>query len=49
MRLVETVQLWWERSEQRRHLAQLDGRMLRDIGVSQAEAYQESQKWFWQD
>lgn len=48
-RLVEAVQFWWERSEQRRLLAQLDDRMLRDIGVSHGEARQESGKWFWQD
>lgn len=48
-RFVETVQLWWERSEQRSHLARLDDRMLRDIGVSHGEADRESEKWFWQD
>ena len=49
LRLVETLQLWWERSDQRRCLARLDDRMLRDIGVSHSEAYRESRKWFWQD
>jgi uncharacterized protein YjiS (DUF1127 family) len=49
LRLIETLQFWWDRSEQRRHLARLDDRMLRDIGVSHAEAHRESQKWFWQD
>lgn len=48
-RFVEMVQSWWERSEQRSHLARLDDRMLRDIGVSHAEADRESEKWFWQD
>jgi uncharacterized protein YjiS (DUF1127 family) len=47
--LIETLQLWWDRSEQRQHLARLDHRMLRDIGVSHVDAYRESRKWFWQD
>ena len=49
LRLVEMLQLWWDRSEQRRQLARLDDRMLRDIGVSHTDAYRESRKWFWQD
>lgn len=49
IRLAEALQLWWERSAQRRELAQLDDRMLRDIGISRADAYGESRKWFWQD
>jgi uncharacterized protein YjiS (DUF1127 family) len=40
---------WCDRAAQRRRLAQLDDRMLRDIGVGRAEAYRESSKWFWQD
>ena len=48
-RLFDVLQLWHERAGQRRHLAQLDDRMLRDIGVSHGEARQESEKWFWQD
>lgn len=48
-RLADLLQLWQERARQRRQLAQLDDRMLRDIGVGHADAYRESQKWFWQD
>ena len=44
-RLVEAVQFWWERSDQRRRLPQRDDTMGRDLG----EAREESEKWFWQD
>jgi uncharacterized protein YjiS (DUF1127 family) len=37
-----------ERSRQRRDLARLDDRMLRDVGVSRSAAFAETRKWFWQ-
>jgi uncharacterized protein YjiS (DUF1127 family) len=48
-RLFERLAFWSERASQRRQLARLDDRMLSDIGISRAEAYRESSKWFWQD
>lgn len=48
-RLIELLLFWSERAAQRHRLAQLDDRLLRDIGVSRADAYRESSKWFWQD
>jgi uncharacterized protein YjiS (DUF1127 family) len=36
-----------ERQRQRRALASLDDRMLRDIGASRAEAWRECRKPFW--
>ena len=48
-RAVQAVARWFERSAQRRRLAMLEDRMLKDIGVSRSEAYRESSKWFWQD
>lgn len=39
---------WLERAIQRRDLAQLDGRLLRDLGLTRREAKAESAKWFWQ-
>ena len=47
--LLGIVLLWRERAEQRRSLAGLDERLLKDIGIGQADAYRESSKWFWQD
>jgi uncharacterized protein YjiS (DUF1127 family) len=49
LRLLERLMFWCDRAAQRRRLAQLDDRMLRDIGVGRAEAYRESSKLFWQD
>jgi uncharacterized protein YjiS (DUF1127 family) len=46
--VVELVGLWQARSAQRHRLAALDDRMLKDIGISRADAAQESGKWFWQ-
>jgi uncharacterized protein YjiS (DUF1127 family) len=38
---------WQERAEQRMHLAAMDDRMLKDIGVSAVDATRESSKPFW--
>jgi uncharacterized protein YjiS (DUF1127 family) len=38
---------WFERSRQRRALATLDDRLLRDIGLTRAEAQREATKPFW--
>ncbi|MCZ6531632.1 MAG: DUF1127 domain-containing protein [SAR324 cluster bacterium] len=41
------LKLWRERSQQRRHLIALDDRMLKDIGLTSAQAYQEYRKPVW--
>ena len=41
------VLTWYARSRERRTLAELDERMLRDIGISAAEAHAEAHKPFW--
>ena len=38
---------WIERARQRAALAALDDQMLRDIGITRAEAMRESEKPFW--
>jgi uncharacterized protein YjiS (DUF1127 family) len=38
---------WRERAEQRAHLAGMDERMLKDIGVNHVDAAHESSKPFW--
>jgi uncharacterized protein YjiS (DUF1127 family) len=38
---------WIERSRQRHALAELDGRLLEDIGVTRAQAAREIAKPFW--
>ncbi len=38
---------WLDRYAQRRQLARLDSRMLKDIGVSRVDAVEEARKPFW--
>lgn len=38
---------WQERAEQRHHLAGMDERMRKDIGITHADALRESDKPFW--
>jgi uncharacterized protein YjiS (DUF1127 family) len=42
-----TVLEWQERARQRRHLLELDDRMLEDIGVTWADVDREIAKPFW--
>jgi uncharacterized protein YjiS (DUF1127 family) len=44
---VALIQLWHRRARERQQLACLDHRMLRDIGVTPAEAARECDKPFW--
>ena len=44
---VRAVWFWMERSRQRRALAELDDRLLRDIGLTRDEARRESSSPFW--
>lgn len=45
--LVEQLFVWQERWEQRERLSGLDEHILRDIGLSRADALRESDKPFW--
>src|SRR5262245_35889393 len=47
-RAAATLRLWLERNRTRRALDRLDDRMLADIGVTRAQARQESARPFWQ-
>lgn len=47
-RLLATLDLWYQRRRQRRRLALLDDRLLRDIGLDRATAMEEADKPFWQ-
>lgn len=44
---VELLFVWQERWEQRERLSGLDDHMLRDIGLSRADASREAGKPFW--
>jgi uncharacterized protein YjiS (DUF1127 family) len=44
---MRIVSRWTERAEQRRCLAALSDRSLRDIGVTRCDALRETRKPFW--
>ena len=44
---VEVWLMWAERAHQRRRLGELNEHMLRDIGLTRADAWAESEKPFW--
>lgn len=44
---VDGILTWHERAKVRRHLMTLDDRLLKDIGITRAQAYQEAEKPFW--
>jgi uncharacterized protein YjiS (DUF1127 family) len=46
-RLLLILVEWQERAEQREHLANMDESMLKDIGISGADAWREASKPFW--
>lgn len=45
--VLDTLVTWQEREMQRRHLMELDGRLLADMGVSRVDAAGEYSKPFW--
>jgi uncharacterized protein YjiS (DUF1127 family) len=46
-RAAEVGLTWLERSRQRRRLGELSDHMLRDIGLTRADAWSETEKPFW--
>lgn len=46
--LAEALSDWHERAEQRRTLARLDDRLLRDMGLTRSDVEHEVSKPFWQ-
>lgn len=46
-RFICMLDVWSERREERKQLAQLNTRLLKDMGISSADAMQESAKPFW--
>lgn len=48
VRLHDLIARWGQRMSERRMLARMDSRMLRDIGLSSLDASREASKPFWQ-
>jgi uncharacterized protein YjiS (DUF1127 family) len=46
-RAVDVVLVWHQRARQRRQLLEVSDHMLRDIGISRADAIGEAEKPFW--
>ena len=46
-RVFEAPFVWAERASERRHLAELDDHMLKDIGLNRADLDQVTSKPFW--
>lgn len=46
-RVLTRLAEWHERAEQRQHLAGMDERMRKDIGITYADAVREAEKPFW--
>ena len=44
---LKVMLVWRERARQRRALTSLDDHLLRDVGLSRAEAVREARKPFW--
>ena len=45
--LFDLLYAWQQRATQRRHLMELDDRMLGDLGLSRADVHREGTKPFW--
>ena len=47
VKMLTILVIWQERAHQRTALSELNERMLKDIGVTNVDAFRESQKPFW--
>ena len=47
VRLFDALLAWQQRAAERRHLAALDDRLLKDMGLSRADVAQELEKPMW--
>jgi uncharacterized protein YjiS (DUF1127 family) len=47
VRGMDRIDAWWSRARSRRALLGLSDAMLKDVGLSRADAWQEGRKPFW--
>ena len=47
IRLADLLATWEQRARERRHLAEMSDHMLKDLGISRADAQHESAKPVW--
>ena len=47
MRAADLLATWEQRARERRHLAEMSDHMLKDLGISRADAQHESAKPVW--
>ena len=47
VRGMDRVDAWWSRARSRRALLEMSDAMLKDIGLSRADAWREARKPFW--
>ena len=47
-RLLDTLECWYQRHRQRTALAELDDRLLDEIGLTRHDVSREVRKFFWQ-
>ncbi len=45
--IANVITLWSHRARSRQHLVEMDDYLLRDLGITRAEAEEESLKRFW--
>ena len=48
-RVRHTLNIWHQRRQTRRLLAQMPSHLLKDIGATSVDQYEESRKPFWKD
>ena len=46
-RAWQTLLTWQRRASERNRLAEMDQRLLKDMGITRADAWRETQKPFW--
>jgi uncharacterized protein YjiS (DUF1127 family) len=47
VRGMERIDAWWSRARSRRALLEMSDAMLKDIGLSRADAWREGREPFW--